>query len=205
MKTGETIFVYSTEHAFIRNSRCPSIAVSCYVNGYAGDGAVGFGCSRKAVKTRRELVNGCYEFYGKEFRLIKKGEAVYFEPHILELDESGAANSATATATAFTQSEGHLSSNPAPPPISEEFVEKIREMFLKRRSMHRDPNYASELGLLHVDYQLEMQYWPFLTPYESVLYLYGRNQEKIISDLKAYIGGKGLTLRQIDERHFPIY
>lgn len=193
---GTTVYVYSIDHSFIRDSCCPAIAVSCYVHGKTDFGAIGFECSEEAQYIRRKIINQRFAYEGKKIKYIEERDAVYFNPKPENIE---------FTIKAVSQLEGQLCDAPDYFELNNVFSSRMLEMLFGRKLLHKDHKFASDLGLLHVEYGLELQYWPYLTPYESMFYLFGRDREELLQQVKCFFAREGVIHRQLDERHFPIF
>lgn len=191
-----TVYVFSTSQRLLRDVAVPVVALSCYVHGKAAQGEIGFECSAGALETRSRIVEGGSQYYGLGLELIAEHKDVIFSPvspkwYLWKI---------------VSQYPKKLCSDNPSDALPAGFEKRLRAMDQALDKRRREPNAFVDFANLHLDYGLEMQFWPYMTPYESVCYLFGSDTEALIEQVKCFFHRLQVPFYRIDnDRQFPIY
>ena len=173
---GAIVYCAATDQPFTNRLSVPAVAMSCYIQGKANDGFIGFECSSDAKVTRNLIIKDGFEFNGSLWKHIEEPQAVIFSP----------AAPAWKLWKIVSQQPGKLCGEDQGDGLPNKLMESVQTLAGAAASLQSDFHLLSIVASLHLEMGFEMQFWPFMTPYESVCYLFGQDRSRLIEQVECF-------------------
>jgi len=195
--SAEMRYVYCLDHPWLKNGNCPSVAISGFVPDRKHHGEIGFNHSVTSRNLRRSMIAGTFAYDGIGFRSVTNDGSVYFTPQRDSFEFMG---------KLISQTNGYwLNKSSSRFSLSDEFRENFLSLVSDAVYINKKPALVDKLGQLHVAYNLEMQFWPYATPFESVCYFFGEDTKNLVKSLCHFFQSRNQTVSKVSWRDFPVY